>query len=105
MTVPQGTNVSRIKRTYPTTRFHYVQPDIWSLGITDITTPQGYRVKVYNKERTICDIIKNRKSIDTQIYTQAIKEFFSDRYSPRDLLKTAQRIGVEVQVRNYMEVM
>ena len=43
ITVPQGDNVSRIKKDYQGTRFHYCKKELWDLGITNANTPQGYR--------------------------------------------------------------
>ena len=33
ITVPQGDNVSRIKKDYKDTRFHYCKKELWDLGI------------------------------------------------------------------------
>ena len=105
VTVPQGYNVSRIKRSYPSLRFHYVKSDVLMEGVKTITTPQGYMVKVYDEERCICDLLKDRKRIDKQIYTQAIREYFADSYPARKLIKMARIIGVEDDIRTYMEVL
>lgn len=105
VSVPQGYNVSRIKQTYPSLRFHYVKPVFLQEGIITITTPQGYKVKVYDKERCICDLIKDRKKIDKQMYTQAIKEYFAGSYPARKLIKMARMFGIEEDIRTYMEVL
>ena len=78
ITVPQGDNVSRIKRDYENTKFHYCKKELWDLGIIEVTTPQGYEVKTYDLERCICDLIRDKKSVDVQIYTQALKEYFAN---------------------------
>lgn len=105
VTVPQGYNVSRLKKAFPSLRFHYVQSDVLLEGITTVTTPQGYQVKIYDEERCICDLIKDKKKIDKQLYTQAIKEYFAGSYSARKLVKMARLFGVENEVRTYMEVL
>jgi len=105
ITVPQGDNVSRIKRDYENTKFHYCKKDIWNLGIIDAVTPQGYTVKIYDVERCICDLIRDKKSVDNQIYTQAIKEYFSGKYNPRKIVKYARQFNIESKVRTYMEVL
>ncbi|MCR4933386.1 MAG: type IV toxin-antitoxin system AbiEi family antitoxin domain-containing protein, partial [Lachnospiraceae bacterium] len=33
ITVPQGDNISRIKKAYQNTRFHYCKKELWNLGI------------------------------------------------------------------------
>lgn len=105
VTVPQGYNVSRIKKSYPSIRFHYVKPDVLFEGVKTVITPQGYRVKVYDEERCLCDLIKDKKKIDKQLFTQAVKEYFAGSHSARKLLKMARLFGVEEDTRIYMEVL
>ena len=105
VTVPQGYNVSRIKKSYPSIRFHYVKPDVLFEGVKTVIIPQGYRVKVYDEERCLCDLIKDKKKIDKQLFTQAVKEYFAGSHSARKLLKMAKLFGVEDDTRMYMEVL
>ena len=105
VTVPQGYNVSRIKKSYPSIRFHYVKPDVLFEGVKTVITPQGYRVKVYDEERCLCDLIKDKKKIDKQLFIQAVKEYFAGSHSARKLLKMAKLFGVEDDTRIYMEVL
>ncbi len=105
ITVPQGYNVKRLKKDNRSLRFHYVKPELLLVGVESIITPQGSSVLVYNKERCICDIIKRYEKTDKQLFTQALKEYFSGSYSARDLIKMSRQIGVETEVRKYMEVL
>lgn len=105
ITVPQGDNVSRIKRNYGQTRFHYCKKELWELGITCLKSPQGYEVKAYDLERCICDLIRDKKNVDAQIYTQALKEYFSGKCNPRKIIKYARQFNLESKVRMYMEVL
>ena len=105
ITVPQGDNVSRIKKRYENTKFHYCKKELWDLGIVTLKTSQGYDVRVYDLERCICDLIKDKKSIDVQVYTQALKEYFGEKCNPRKIVKYARMLNVEQKVRIYMEVL
>lgn len=105
ISVPQGTNISRLKRDNQNIRCHYVQPDVYDVGITEITSPQGAIVRIYDKERCICDLIKDKDKVDIQIYTQAIKDYFNTKADRRKLLKYSKALGVEEKVRTYMEVL
>lgn len=105
ITLPQGYNASRLKKANSNLRIHYVQSDILNLGVEDLKTPQGSNVKAYNKERCICDLIKNKKRIEKQIFIQVIKTYFSRSYNPRAIIKMAKAIGVEMEVRKYMEIL
>lgn len=105
ITLPHGTNVSRLKRDTQNLRCHYVQPEVYDLGITEIRSPQGAMVRLYDKERCICDLIRDKDKVDIQIYTQAIKDYFKSKVDGRKLLKYGKAFGVEEKVRTYMEVL
>ena len=105
VTLPQGSNVTRLKRDNPYIRFHYVMKDIYEMGITDTVSPQGNRVKLYDKERCICDIIKDKDEMDMQIFKQAVKEYFMEKPNLRKLIKYSKTLGIEEKVRTYAEVL
>ncbi len=105
ITVPQGDNISRIKKSYRNTRFHYCKKELWQLGIMNIDTPMGYSVRVYDPERCICDMIRDKDNVDKQIYIQAIQEYFRSKCNPRKVIKYAKEFNIESKVRNYMEVL
>ena len=73
ISVPQGYNASHIKKRYEDLQVHYVKKDLYELGKTEIKSPQGNLIPVYDIDRTICDIIIDREKIDNQIFTEAIK--------------------------------
>ncbi len=105
VTVPQGYNVSRIKNSFDNLRFHYVKPEVLMAGAERVSTLQGFEVVAYNKERCICDLIKAEGNVDKQIYTQALQGYFPNHLKSRELIKMARLIGVEEEVRRYMEVL
>jgi len=105
VTVPQSYNVSRIKKDHPLMRFHYIKKELWDLGIMSIKTPMGAIVKVYDKERCICDLIRDKKEMDMQLYTQAVKEYFKLKNNARKLFKYGKKFGIEEKIRTYMEVL
>lgn len=105
MTFPRGTNISRLKKDNTNLRCHYVDRDIYEIGITETISPQGANVKLYDKERCICDLIRNKEQIDIQLYSQAIKDYFKSKPDNRKLLKYGKVFGIEDKIRTYMEVL
>lgn len=106
ISVPQGYNASRLKQRFSDLVVHYVNKDIFELGKENGKTPFGGNIILYDVERTICDIVKDQKSIDSQIYTEAIKKYFlSGNINSRKLIKYARAIKVEEEIRRYLEVM
>lgn len=105
ITVPQGSNISRLKRDNPTLRCHYVQSDVYDMGITEIRSPQGAMIRLYDKERCICDLIRNKDKVDIQLYSQAIKDYFKSKPDNRKLFKYGKVFGIVDKIRTYMEVL
>ena len=62
-------------------------------------------MSLYDKERCICDLIRNKDKIEMQLYSQAIKEYSKGKSNPRKLLKYSKLFKIEDKVRSYMEVL
>ena len=59
---------------------HTVGKEFIGLGITEGRTPAGNVVRMYDRERCICDIIKNRTRVNDQIFQTSLKHYFSNEY-------------------------
>lgn len=105
ISVPQGENISRLLRDNQKIKAHYVMKGFYDLGITETQSPQGAVVRLYDKERCLCDLIKDRNQIEKQLYVQAIKDYFKSRPDVRKLLKYGKAFGIEEKIRTYMEVL
>ena len=106
ISVPQGYNASHIKNRYKDLQVHYVKKDLYEIGKTEIKSPQGNFIPVYDIERTICDIIIDREKIDKQIFTDAIKRYFkSPNKNLRRIIKYSRLFKIEDEIRKYMEVL
>ena len=106
ITVPQGYNAEHIKRKFPNIKVHYVKKDFFNLGLIKTKTPLGSTVKCYNMERCICDIVLKRKSIDKQIFINALTGYFkSKEKNTRNLIKYSRILGIEEEIRKYLEIL
>lgn len=106
ISVPQGYNVTHIKKQVEDIRIHYIKKDNFELGVTEIKTPFGNKVNCYDMERSICDIISKRSTIDKQIFVDAITGYFAKKdKNIRKLIKYSRILGVEKEVRKYIEVL
>ena len=105
ISVPQGENISRLLRDNQNIKAHYVTKGFYDLGITETQSPQGAVIRLYDKERCLCDLIKARNQIEKQLYVQAIKDYFKNRPDVRKLLKYGKTFGIEEKIRTYMEVL
>lgn len=80
--------------------------EYYNIGISSALTVFGNQVTVYDKERTICDIVRNKDKMDVQVFQTAMKEYMKskDKKIPI-LMQYAAKLGIESKVRSYVEVM
>lgn len=105
ITVAQGTNISRVKRDFTNTRIHYCKKDIWDMGRINIITPGGHEVSVYDIERSICDMIHDKKRMDEQLFIQTIRTFFKSDMDADKLMNYADLLRVRKDVEVYMQIL
>lgn len=105
ISVPHGENISRLLRDNQKIKAHYVMKEFYDLGITETQSPQGGLIHLYDKERCLCDLIKDKNQIEKQLYVQAIRDYFKARPNVRKLLKYGKAFGIEEKIRTYMEVL
>lgn len=43
---------------------HYIKKEFHDIGLTELKLDDGFVIRIYNVERTICDIIRDRNKID-----------------------------------------
>lgn len=104
-TVPRGYNTARLKIDTKV-KYHYVPQDLYEIGITEIVSPQGAKIRVYDRERTICDLVKNRKNMDMQLYGNALNVYFKSREKDiRRLMKYGKVFHITEELEKYMEVL
>ena len=106
MTVKIGDNVSRVKSAKDNIVFKYVKKNYYDIGETSIISPFGREILVYDKERTILDIIKDKDRIDAQVFSEAMKFYFAGK--EKNLLKLSKyaiKMNMEQALKRYTEVL
>jgi len=84
----------------------YVDNDIYELGLTEVETPMGNKVKVYDIERCICDIIRSKNRMDSEHVKHSVREYI--KRNDKDLVKLssyAEKLGIKEVVMNYVSMM
>lgn len=104
ITVKRGYNAKHLKDAGTT--IHTVRDEWLSLGLTEAETFAGNKIRIYDKERCICDIVKRKNKMDIQIFQMAITSYFSDKDKDIHKLMTyAKTMQLEERVRQYTEVL
>ena len=101
MTFPSN---NRIKNDL--SNVHYIKKELHNVGLTELKLEDDFVIRVYNVERTICDIIRDRNKIDLQIFNTAINEYIKRKDKNLILLSEyATKFKIEKILAKYMEVL
>ena len=75
--VSKDSGKSRFKVDYPFVKPYYVELALLNVGLSkgDI---DGNQVRIYDKERTMCDCLRYEKKMDREIFNKAIRNYVSD---------------------------
>lgn len=104
VTVPKNYNSTHI--TKQGIRVIHTKTEWYDMGITHVKTSFGNEVLVYDRERTLCDIIRAKKDVEIQTFQTAVREYMSSSgKNLGNLMRYAKALGVENEVRTYTEVM
>ena len=102
ITVKRSYNSNHLKKH----NVFYVSDDIYELGLTEVETPMGNKVKVYDIERCICDIIRSKNRMDFEHIKHSVREYVKRK--DKDLVKLslyAEKLGVKEVVMDYVSMM
>lgn len=101
MTFPSN---NRVNNEY--LNIHYIKNEYHKLGVTTLKLEDKTEIQIYNVERTICDIIRDRNKIDPQIFNNAMNEYIKRKDKNLILLyEYAQKFKIENILAQYMEVL
>lgn len=103
MTFPQGYHIK------PDTNdliIKQANSKIYNLGLEEKKTNYGNTVRVYNIERTLCDIVRGRNIVDKQLFIPPIKKYLSqDKKHLFRLIEYATELRVKNKIVNYLQVL
>lgn len=102
--VPSGYKV--VDKVSEKFKIYYIKKNLHQLGVEPYRSSFGNPIRVYNVERTICDVLRSRSRIDVQILNDALKKFVklkSTDYSV--LMHYAKQLNMEATVKHYLEVL
>jgi predicted transcriptional regulator of viral defense system len=105
ITIPSGYN-TRLLKEKNKYKFFYVAKNLHTIGKITMKTPYGNEVYVYDKERTICDCLKKKEQLDSDLVNDAVRRYLKTPGSDyAKLIKYAELFNIKELVRKYMEVL
>lgn len=99
-------NVSK-RRTnidYPFIKAYRVAPWLVTLGETEGEI-DSYEVRIYDRDRTICDVLRNMNKIDKEIFNKAVQGYVKDpKKNIPNLMEYAKVLRVQKRVKDLIGV-
>ena len=73
VTVPQNYHVDTVNEKC---NVFYVSDDIYEIGVVEVEAPSGNKVRAYDKERCICNIIRSKGRMDPEQVKNLLNNIF-----------------------------
>ena len=104
ITVKTGYNPTRLKDDG--IKVFTIKTELHKVGLSIARTSFGHNVPVYDKERTICDVLRSRSQIEIQTFQDALKAYVRRKDKDlRTLMHYAKLFRVEKILRQYLGVL
>ncbi|MCD7708417.1 MAG: type IV toxin-antitoxin system AbiEi family antitoxin domain-containing protein, partial [Clostridiales bacterium] len=75
--VDSKTSRKRFAIDYPPVRPHYLETSRLKLGANDGIIDDCH-IHIYDRERTICDLLLHKNKVDTEIFNYAVRQYVND---------------------------
>ena len=104
VTVPLGYHSQLL--TDSGVQVHSVKKEWHALGVTETVTIYGRPIRLYDVERTLCDLFRQRNKGDADLLNDAMKRYLArkEKNVPQ-LLRYAEQFRVSSPIRKYVEIL
>jgi len=87
-------------------KLYRVKKEYIELGLIYINSFFGNRIKIYDIERCICDIVRNKKDIELELFNKAIIGYYSSKEKNlAKLMEYSKKLGIEKEILSVFEVL
>jgi predicted transcriptional regulator of viral defense system len=98
-------NTDRFDLEYPPVKVYYFTDRYYSKDIKEMKTSQGM-FRIYQKEKTICDMFRFRNKIGEDIALESLKNYVKQRDSNLNKLQqTAREMQIEKVINPYLKAL
>lgn len=102
--VDRNTSKARFNIDYPYVKPYYMDKTHLEYGITEAVF-ENYILKIFDRDRLICECIKHENKIDREIYNKAFQSYINDsKKNITNLLDYAKRRNIHKKVRERIGV-
>lgn len=102
--VDKHSNKRQYKMEYPIIEPFYIEPKFLEIGLDKIQT-EYVKIRIYDRDRTICDILRYEKKLEKEVFNNAIQRYVKDsKKNVRRLFEYAEIFNIKNKVQTYIGV-
>lgn len=87
-------------------KVYSVKKEWHELGVTETATVYGRTIRLYDAERTLCDMFRQRNNVDADLLNDSMRRYLmrKEKNIPQ-LLRYAEQLRVSSPIRKYVEIL
>jgi len=90
--------------TYPPVELHHLTESLFDIGL-EVKCVSGYNIRIYNKERCVCDAVRYRKKVGQDVCAEIVNNYLARPERNISLLMDyADKIRVTKIIEKYLEI-
>lgn len=99
LAVKKNIRRTRFDIIYPQIQPYYISEKYMSIGKTQVVF-EGHKLNIFDKDRTICDVLRYSNKLDKELVNQAIQSYVNDsEKNIANLMKYARDMRTENKVK------
>ena len=102
--IDKNVSKQRTKVDYPFVKAYRIEPALLLLGETNGEI-NFIKVRIYDRDRTICDVLRNMNKMDKEVFNKAIQGYVKDSMKNiPNLMQYAKVLRVQKRVKDLIGV-
>lgn len=102
--VDKNSEKNQYKIEYPQIQPYFIEPKFLEVGL-DTIQAGGVTVKIFDRDRTICDVLRYENKLEKEVFSNAIQRYVKDKKKNiRNLFEYAEVLNIKNKVRTYIGV-
>ena len=100
--VDKHSNPQKYNISYPKIKPFFIKNKYRKIGIKNISM-DNIEIPIYDRNKTICDVLRYENKLDNEVFTNAIKNYINDKNKDiRTLMEYGDKLNVSNKIQKYI---
>lgn len=89
---------------YPAIKVYYLKAELLEIGLDKISV-EGINIKIFNRDRTICDILRYENKLEKEVFNSSIQRYIEDpKKNIVKLIEYAEKLNIKNKMQRLIGV-